>query len=72
MISSWCVRAAKRRVEHALKVLQGAGQVRAQARNQRIEVLFNTAVLNAATIAERIDKAGYQTRVVSSISDSAK
>src|SRR5258708_1100230 len=62
----------KERVEHVLKALQGVGQVRAQARNQRVEVLFDAAVLDAAAIAERIDKAGYQTRVVSSTSDSAK
>ncbi len=61
----------KERVEHVLKALQGVGQVRAQARNQRIEVLFDTVVLDAAAIAERIAKAGYQTKVVSSTSDSA-
>ena len=58
------------RVEHALKALQGVRQVRAQVRNKRIEVLFNTAVVNAAAIAERISKAGYQTKVLSSTSDS--
>ena len=58
------------RVEHALKALQGVRQVRAQVRNQRIEVLFNTAVVDAAAIAERISKAGYQTKVLSSTSDS--
>jgi copper chaperone len=45
-------------------------QVRAQAGNQRIEVLFNTAVVDAAAIAERISKVGYQTKVASSTSDS--
>ncbi len=58
------------RVEHLLKVVQGVGQVRAQARNQRIEVLFDTAVLDANAIAERVGKAGYQTRVVTSTSGS--
>jgi len=58
------------RVEHALKALQGVRQVRAQAGNQRIEVLFNTAVVDAAAIAERISKVGYQTKVASSTSDS--
>ena len=58
------------RVEHALKALQGVRQVRAQVRNQRIEVLFNTAVVDAAAIAERISKVGYQTKVFSSTSDS--
>ena len=59
------------RVEHALKSLQGIDQVRARARNQQVFVLFDSAVLDAAAIAERIAKAGYQTRVVSSTSDSA-
>ena len=51
------------RVEHALKSLEGVGRVRANARNQRIEVLFDEAKLDAETIAERIGKAGYQSRV---------
>jgi len=58
------------RVEHALKALQGVRQVRAQVRNQRIEVLFNAAVVDADAIAERISKVGYQTKVFSSTSDS--
>lgn len=56
------------RVEHVLKTLAGIGQVRAKARNQRIEVLFDAAVLDATAIAEAIAKAGYQSRVVSSTS----
>ena len=59
------------RVEHSLKSLEGVGRVRASARNQHIEVLFDAAKLDAAAIAERIGKTGYQTRVVSSTSDSA-
>ena len=61
----------EQRVEHVLKALQGVGQVRANAHNQRIEVLFDAAMLDANAIAERVGKAGYQTRVVSSTSDSA-
>jgi copper chaperone len=60
------------RVEHALKTLEGVGKVRAQARTQRVEVLFNAAVLDAAAIAERIGKAGYQTRVINSSSATLK
>lgn len=60
----------EQRVERLLKALPGVGKVRAQARNQRIEVLFDAAVLDAAAIAERIGKAGYQTRVSRSTSDS--
>jgi len=55
----------EQRVEHALKALPGVGQVRAKARSQRIEVLFDAAKLDAAAIAERISKAGYQSQVVS-------
>lgn len=53
----------EQRVEHVLKALQGVGQVRAHASNQRIDVLFDPAILDAAAIADRIDKAGYQTKV---------
>lgn len=51
------------RVEDLLKALQGVQQVRAKAGNQRIEVLFDTAKLDATAIAERLSKAGYETRV---------
>lgn len=51
------------RVEGLLKGLEGVGRVRARSRNQRIEVLFDTAKLDAAAIAERLGKAGYQTKV---------
>ncbi len=60
----------EQRVEGLLKSLQGVGQVRAQARNQRIEVLFDTAKLESDAIAERLGKAGYQIRISSSTSDS--
>jgi len=53
----------EQRVERLLKPLQGVGQVRAQAHNQRIEVLFDRAVLEVTAIAERLRKAGYETRV---------
>lgn len=52
------------RVEHVLKTLEGVGQARARARNQHIEVLFDAARLNTATITDRISEAGYQTKVV--------
>ena len=61
----------EQRVESLLKGLQGVGKVRAQARNQRIEVLFDTAVLEATAIAERLSKAGYETRIGSSTADLA-
>ena len=61
----------EQRVERLLKALPGVGKVRAQARKQRIEVLFDAAALEATAIAERLGTAGYQTRVGSSTSDSA-
>ena len=60
----------ERRVERLLKALQGVGQVRAHAHNQRIEVLFDTAVLEATALAERLGEAGYETRVGSSTANS--
>ena len=57
------------RVENALKTLQGVRKVRAQSRNQQIHVLFDSTILaDDNTIAERIDKAGYQTRIIGSTS----
>lgn len=56
----------EQRVERVLKAVPGVRQVRAQASDQRIEVLFDTAVLDVAAIAERIGKAGYQVKVASS------
>ncbi len=53
----------ERRVERLLKALQGVGQVRAQARNQRIEVLFDAAALDADTITKHLGDAGYETRL---------
>lgn len=62
----------EQRIEGLLKSMQGVGKVRARARNQRIEVLFDTATLDAGTIVERLSEAGYEARVGGSTSDSAK
>jgi len=51
------------RIEELLKGMEGVGQVRAQARKQRIEVLFDAAKLDADAIAERLAQAGYETRL---------
>jgi copper chaperone CopZ len=51
------------RVEDLLKGLEGVSQVRAQARKQRIDVLFDTAKLDATAIAVRLSQAGYETRI---------
>lgn len=53
----------EQRVEHALRALPGVHRVRAKARNQRIEVLFDATKVDAAPIAERVSEAGYQARV---------
>jgi copper chaperone len=47
-----------------LKALPGVERVRAQARQQRIEVLYNPTVLETGAIALRLRESGYQTRVV--------
>ena len=49
-----------------LKGLDGVRQVHAHAKNQRVEVLFDAASLETATIADRLRRAGYETRVESS------
>lgn len=56
----------EQRVERLLKAVQGVRQVRAQARNQTIEVLSDTAVLEATVIAEHLANAGYETRALDS------
>lgn len=55
----------EQRVERAFKGQPGVQKVRANARNQRIEVLFDDTILNPEAIAERIGRVGYQARVVS-------
>jgi copper chaperone CopZ len=58
------------RVQRLLNALPGVQQVRAQARKQRIEVLFDAAKLETKVIAERLSEAGYQTKIGSPTSDS--
>lgn len=53
----------EQRVDRLLKGVRGIRQVRAQAKNQRIEVLFDTAVLDTSAITERLGAAGYETKV---------
>ena len=55
--------ACEERVARLLKTVEGVGQVRAQADRQRIDVLFDTAVLDPKSIAARLSEAGYETRV---------
>ena len=51
----------EQRVTRLLKTLEGVGQVRAQAETQRIDVLFDSSVVDPRTIAERLGDAGYET-----------
>jgi copper chaperone len=55
--------ACEQRVARLLKTVEGVGQVRAQADRQRIDVLFDAAVLDPTLIAQRLSEAGYETRV---------
>ena len=52
------------RVEQALKKVPGVSQVRAKSSNQRVQVMFDSKVMDANGIAARIATVGYQTRVV--------
>jgi copper chaperone len=51
------------RIECMLKALPGVERVRAQARKQRIEVLYDASMQEASAIAEHLGTAGYQTKV---------
>ena len=55
--------ACEQRIARLLKTVEGVGQVRAEARTQRIDVLFDSAVVEPRTIAERLSSAGYETKV---------
>lgn len=57
----------EQRVERVLKALPGVSQARARARNQRIEVLFDTTKLEPSAIVEQVRKAGYETSEVSGV-----
>jgi len=51
-------------IKKALKTVQGVDKVRANSRNQRIDVLLDTVVVDAAAIAECLRTAGYQTKFI--------
>lgn len=55
--------ACEQRIARLLKTVEGVGQVRAEAQTQRIDVLFDSAVVEPRTIAERLRAAGYDTKV---------
>lgn len=55
--------ACEQRIARLLKTVEGVGQVRAEAQTQRIDVLFDAAVVEPRMIAERLSAAGYETKV---------
>ena len=61
----------EQRVQNALKTLPGVGKVRANARDQRIDVLFDETKVDAAALSERIATTGYQNRVANPLSNGA-
>lgn len=50
------------RVEDMLRELSGVRKVRADARKQRVEVLFDTSQVEPAAFVDRLRAAGYETR----------
>jgi copper ion binding protein len=62
----------EQRVERLLKAMQGVTQARARVQDQRIDVLFDEAVLQHIAIAKRLNDAGYETKVPSPVADSEK
>ena len=51
----------ERRVERLLKAVPGVGKVRAHAKNQRIEVLFDRALIEPQAMIQRLGEIGYHT-----------
>ena len=49
----------ERRVERLLRKMEGVRQVRAAARDQRIEVLIDTAMVDVPQLTEQLRVAGY-------------
>lgn len=54
------------RVETLLGDMQGVRKVRAQARKQRVEVLFDPTQVDSTSIADRLREAGYETKAATS------
>lgn len=52
----------EQRVQNGLKTVSGVGKVRADARTQRISVLFDEQKVEAGAIMECIVKMGYEAK----------
>jgi copper chaperone len=50
----------EQRVEKMLKTMSGVDTVRANARHQRVEVLFDASALEPSAISARLHEAGYK------------
>ena len=57
------------RVTRLLKALNGVERVRARASNQRIDIQFDPSVVDAGGIADRLRRAGYESRRAPSTRD---
>lgn len=53
----------EQRIEKLLKSMPGVDKARARMKDQRIEVLFDAARLDAEAIAQRLGSAGYEAKV---------
>lgn len=51
----------ERRVERLLKAVPGVSKVRAHAKDQRIEVLFDRAFIEPQAMIQRLGEIGYHT-----------
>ena len=51
------------RVKRLMKGVPGVGEVRADSRTQKIDVLFDDAQVGPASMIERLGEAGYETRI---------
>lgn len=61
----------EQRVERLLNAFAGVRMAKAKASNQTVEVLYDAAKVEPSAIAERLGKAGYETRVTGSSSGPA-
>ncbi len=59
----------ERRVQGLLRTLSGVKQVRALMHDQRIEVMFETTIVEPDAITVRLAEAGYEARAAVRVSD---
>lgn len=54
----------EQRIERMLKSLPGVGRTRVRAAKQRVDVLFDAAVVGQRAIEEHLRQAGYEVKIV--------